>query len=128
MCLNLSLFARKNTAKSDIEVAKVLIVPRTDDNRYDSQPCTPFQRFPIEFNKLYTSELVRKGWTIEDGLHSYADLADAYYVAHLMSSLYRMKVFKAIIPKGSFYYFGKHSYVGASYASNQLIITDEILC
>lgn len=132
MCLDLSLFARRKTAKNDIEVAKVLIVPLTDDNQYGFQPYTPFQNLSIEFNNLYTSELVRDGWAIDQGLHSYADLADAYYTARLLyNGCYNgrvdVRVFKAIIPKGSFYYFGKHADVGASYASNQLIITDEVL-
>lgn len=137
MCLDLSLFARRKTAKSDIEVAKVLVAPLTDDNLYGSQPYTPFQRFPIDFNKLYTSELVRDGWDIDQGLHSYADFSDAHFAArHLAHGRYNVGyyndridvcVFKAIIPKGSFYYFGKHGDVGASYASNQLIITDEVL-
>ncbi|BBA65585.1 predicted ORF [Xanthomonas phage XacN1] len=137
MCLDISLFARRKKAKSDITVAKVIVVPLTDDSLYGSQPYTPYQRFPIEFGKLYTSELVRDGWDIDQGLHSYADFVDAYYVSrHLAYGRYNggffndkldLKVYKAIIPKGSFYYFGKHGDNGASYASNQLIITDEIL-
>lgn len=137
MCLTLSLFARRKKARRDIEVAKVLIVPLTDDGLYGSRPYTPYQRYPVEFNQLYTSYLMRDGWEIEDGLHSYADFSDAYntaltlarwcyntgyYTGHL-----KISVFKAIIPKGSFYYFGKHGDAAASYASDQLIITNEIL-
>lgn len=137
MCLNLSIFASRNTAKRHITVAKVLIVPLNDEGTYGDQPFTPFQRLPIEFEKLYTSELVRDGWDIHQGLHSYADFADAHYVASQLANncfnnnYYNRRldarVFKAIIPKGSFYYFGKHGDVGASYASSQLIITDEVL-
>ncbi len=137
MCLDISLFARRKTAKRDIEVSKVLIVPLNEDGLYGSQPYTPFQRFPVDFGHLYQSDLVRDWWDIEDGLHSYADFADAHYAASMLAhgrynnGFYNgrldVNVFKAIIPKGAFYYFGKHGDVGASYASNQLIITDEVL-
>ena len=131
MCLDISLFARRKTAKSDIAVAKVLVVPLNEDGLYGSQPYTPFQRFPIDFGHLYQSNLVRDWWDIEDGLHSYADLYDANYAAiKLAHGRYNnggldVQVFKAIIPKGSFYYFGKYGNVGASFASNQLIILNQ---
>ena len=135
MCLNISLFARRKTAKRNIEVAKVLIVPLTDDGLNDSPLYTPFRRFPIDFGKLYTSELVRDLWAIEDGLHSYADADDAHFAARNLAhgryhfAYYNRRVdvqaFRAIIPKGASYYFGKHGGAGASYASNQLIILNE---
>lgn len=133
MCLDLSLFARRKTTKHDIEVCKVICVPLESQR----SPFTPYQHYEIQIGAEYSAKLERSGWKVERGLHSYADLSDAMYKASMFfhtkynvacyNGEMAIKVFKAIIPKGSQYYFGKHGIDGDSYASNRLIITDEVL-
>ncbi len=133
MCLNLSLFARRKTAKQNIAVCKVLCVPLYDPTR----SFTPYQKYPVTFNVLDTSRLIRESWDVKEGMHTYADIADARRIAfNFFHKRYNVacyngdmdvKVYKAIIPAGANYYYGKHGTMGKSYASDQLIVTDEIL-
>ena len=66
----------------------------------DLKIVTPYREFPIEIDKTYNSELIKKDGFVYEGLHSYKNLADA------KESYVKIYV-ECIIPKGSEYYEGK---------------------
>ncbi len=77
---------------------------------------TPFRDMPVTFNQLYTASIkIHRNSRIEEGLHSFKSKTKA------MEWTGFIKIFKAIIPKGSEVYYG----INGDIVSNQLIITDE---
>lgn len=106
MCLNLGLFSKKHIAKEDITVYKLV---RQDVET--SEIFTPFQWSYIKLGVEYESELIRKGFSVEDGLHSFVKLrgckrfAAKYFIPNLLHS-HRKLIIECKIPKGSTYYKG----------------------
>ena len=73
---------------------------------------TPYQYATVQIGETYTSDLLRCGFKVNVGLHSYTTYKDAKNDGHGV-------VVKCIIPKGAEYYEGTFAGVG-SCASNQL--------
>ena len=90
---------------------------------------SPYQYFDWELNKLYTVKLplkkdARKNdrGIINKGLHSFSMLKRAKSSGVFLNYNGR-KIYKAIIPKGSYYYYNSDK---KEYASNQLIIIKKV--
>lgn len=117
MCLDLKFFAFRRKAKEDIKVFKVLYYR---EGKY----FTPFQHYQVEIGKEYTSKLDRKFFSVEDGLHSFEDYMDAWFVAQVRQAVTTRSEYIVVgctIPKGAYYYKGFYGH-DVSYASDRLII------
>lgn len=82
---------------------------------------SPFRGFSYRLRKTYKSKIIRSRYSsdrIEEGLHSYSDFDQAYYRTHYDESIY-----KAIIPKGSTYYYNPEDH---EYVSNRLKVIKKI--
>lgn len=140
MCLKINLFKSKKITIKDITVCKVVIFPLNTYRSGITAPITPYRQSVVEFGKLNTSKLERTIWNVHMGLHSYSNLEDAIdsiiglidttYWYNMLKGDIDIHVYESIIPKGSEYYFGKHHTESGSYdsyASDKLIITDQLL-
>ncbi len=131
MCLDISLFARRKTAKHDIEVFKVLCASPDGPPGWK----TPYRKVPVNFNVPMEADLSRGIMTVNAGIHSYSTHTGARRAMAHMGDINlwcwgfepdRYSIFKAIIPKGAEYYVGQHEYIEGfftgSYASDKLLI------
>lgn len=125
MCLYIDKEKHPNYKSIILEKDKVVYkLLECTNNRYS----TPYKNMSVIFNCLYTSNIERytSSWgysefLIEKGLHSFVNMIDPTI---LKANSKYMKIFKAIIPKGSEVYYGTNDDI----VSNQLIITDEEVC
>jgi len=132
MCLTLNKRYKKNTAKKDIVVYKVLFKHFTYDieiDKFDTMFETIYQHSIIKIDEIYESNFtirnsISSGFPeVHKGLHSYKYIDDAIMEASgWMATTF---IAKCIIPKGSEYYVnGKYvPYFGnpsKQYASNKL--------
>lgn len=115
MCFHIdSKHPEKQIAEYDIIVHKGL-----DAVYYQTAPMiiayvTPWKNYLIKFGTLLTAKIKKQnGGEIHEGLHSISPNQGKYW--------WSSHTFKAIIPKGSEYYYSSNG----DYVSNQLIITIE---
>lgn len=122
MCLYTS-HVKPKVAKEDIICYKIMYYKPRNVHKAISI----YQGFRYKLGTLYKSELIYHIYkTVHEGFHSYKNLKDAINKRLLISRyLKEIKIFKCIIPKGSTYYVGIYSGVH-SFASNKIIITEEI--
>ena len=115
MCLT-ATHRRVKIAKEDIVCYKLL----------DSKLKSPFKGFKYKLNKLTVSNLdiPDEDKDIYKGLHAYQNISSANSDIKGIRLFFGIitDVYKAIIPKGSRYYLGKHNDI----VSNQMIIKELI--
>lgn len=128
MCLILDKDSIKTIAYTDIVVYKVVARVRSrrpglPDVFYRSL----YYNFDYDKDVVYSGELRRTvslyshNWIIEDGFHSYARLEDAMCITEGYYT-----VVKCIIPAGSEFYKGHGVYGTTEYASNKIVIKEEV--
>ena len=107
MCL-IIIDEKPETAKDDISVYKVLL--RNSNGSIE----TPYQRANVLLGETYKSALELNDMSVEKGLHSFANKADATDEALFQQGLNFVNanktvlVVEATIPKGSNYYKGDY--------------------
>ncbi len=151
MCLEIRKDQKKMIAKEDIPCVKVLYVGETLMSPYKHTPyelgeektavianVEVVERLGVgewckTFDGVISSEFIGEfevyrfnSYYISEGLHSCSDMKGANDIIESLKMYYfSVKVFHAIIPKGSEYYEGKFAGYG-SYVSSKLIITGEV--
>lgn len=127
MCLILENDATKIITHVDIVVYKVVERVRTRVGQSDVFYRSPFYRFDYEKDVVYCGKLRKLvspysgDLTVEDGFHSYERLEDAK-----RNTCPCGIVVKCIIPAGSEFYKGCGIDGTPQYASNQIIIKEEV--
>ena len=115
MCLNLNLFGLvPRIAFKDIKCYKVL-----NEVYYFNAGTvfeTPYTCSRIRIGNTYNSRLVRNGFSVEDGLHSFSSIKGASLLAKGSNNSI---IVECVIPKGTMYYKGEFWKHG-SYASKKL--------
>jgi len=119
MCFHIDpKYPEKKIAKRDIPCYKVLQVQKFfEEERYAS----PYKLF---FYKLGKQEFTEIGKVMEydyinEGFHSYSTKKKAGRIRFCMNS----SIFKAIIPKGSEYYYSSKR---KEYVSNSIVIKEKL--
>jgi len=100
-------------AKKDIRCYKNLIKDK------ESKLISPYYNFEYELGKRESTEMRKQNIIIQAGFHTYSCKYKALSKKYFSSEL----TFKAIIPKGSRYYY---SSVYKEYVSNSIVITEKI--
>lgn len=75
---------------------------------------TPYQGMSVKIGETYTSKLVKKGSSVEEGLHTFVNPEKDNHMIDGDTCV------ECIIPKGSMYYLGSFNEICASYASDTL--------
>lgn len=127
MCLILENDATKMITHTDIVVYKVVTRRRTRSMKSDMFYRSPFYLFDYEKDVIYCGKLrisvniLSGDRTVEDGFHSYERLEDAK-----RNTCPCGIVVKCIIPAGSEFYKGCGIDCTPQYASNKIIIKEEV--
>lgn len=136
MCLTISeTDNQRKIAKEDIPCYKVMYKSMSGNFLFSLYRYAPYVQHEIATTELgFPDQVDFRAWEITDGLHSFVDYQHAKsHMDQGISSirprnseprLCEMFCYNAIIPKGAEYYEGRFN-GGGSYASNQLIITEE---
>lgn len=118
MCLYVSSKKNRKKAKEDIICYKVL-------NTKHGDLLSIFEHFKWTLGVEETAEKATDIWgdKIRDGyFHTY----DNYFNAVKESLFPGFEVFECIIPKGTYYYKGRHSDSFEGYASKKLIVVKQL--
>lgn len=127
MCLILDNDSIKTITHTDIVVYKVVSRRRTRTRQPDTFYRSPYYLFDYEKDVIYCGKLQKStslyfgDRTIEDGFHSYERLEDA----ECNTGPYGIVV-KCIIPAGAEFYKGRGVDFTPQYASNKIIIKEEV--
>lgn len=127
MCLILEKDSIETITYTDIVVYKVVERVRTRVGQSDVFYRSPFYRFDYEKDVVYCGKLRKLvspysgDLTVEDGFHSYERLEDAERNTGPLGI-----VVKCIIPAGSEFYKGKGIDLTSQYASNKIMIKEEV--
>lgn len=128
LCLTTGGYSRKQ-AKEDIPCYKVLLNIRKEDGSIELvspyiQQCK-WKIGETKYDKKKAHGTISTFKEVTGGyLHTFKDLASCFYMNSPGQHTFT-RVYKAIIPKGTYYYDGHCSFGGNSYASKALKIVDE---
>lgn len=112
MCLEVLKYRHKGwaplVAEKDIEVAKNLVHRTIPSIRYDEGYYTPYQMYPVNFNKKGVAVLKTEHMNLY--FHTYGDEAFVKQGIHAYRRVTRdlscLNLYRAVIPKGTKYYLG----------------------
>ena len=129
LCLTTGGYSRKQ-AKEDIPCYKVLLNIRKEDGSIEL--VSPYMRQckwkigETKYDKKKACGTISTFKEVNGGyLHTFKDLDVALFSINLPGYHAFTRIYKAIIPKGTYYYEGYSSFGGNSYASKALKIVDE---
>ena len=129
MCLNIKKHAIKRIATKNIIVYKQLCSYEIDGRKYY---ITPYQKANVVIGETYSSELIKdcKWRTVDEGLHSFANIPDCYDNSRHTASSFNIDgefrittpvLVECFIPKGARFYRGTFNGGYESLASNKLV-------
>jgi len=128
LCLTTGGYSRKQ-AKEDIPCYKVLLNIKKEDGSIElvspyMQKCK-WKIGETKYDKKKTNRTISTFKEVNGGyLHTFKDLESCFFMNSQGLHAFT-RVYKAIIPKGTYYYDGYSSFGGNSYASKALKIVDE---
>lgn len=118
MCLVIDRNAERNIATDNIPIYKVLEI-------LEGAYYSAYQKYPYTPGVVAHSQLEKDFEYIEIGLHSYEHLQSAKIDVFGWVNPAKYTIFKGYIPKGAEYFMGMYD-GHQSYASNQLVLTEEV--
>ena len=120
MCL-ITKQKQPEIAKEDVVCYKIIKL-NPNNRKYESYF---YSEMKWKLNQLYSTTLDKSGKYVLEGFHSYAHYQDALEILEKEMPLGCILV-KCVIPKGAYYYKGKHNDDKEGYTSNKITMTEFI--